>query len=195
MVAYLFLPLAHVLARVTQMVVLDVGGTVVYWRGDPKRIVAELAEARPTHFPSVPRIFEKIHTAVLGDVRGAAAAQARDLRLGAGRGPAGTGAGGRASPPGALARRRHDLADRLVLSKVRAAFGDSLHLAITGAAPISAEIIEFFDACGVLVLEGYGLDRDVRRLDAQHAPTSSASGPSGARCPTPRYASQPTASC
>ena len=44
-----------------------------------------------------------------------------------------------------------------MLSKVRAVFGDDLHLAITGAAPISAEIIEFFDACGVLVLEGYGL--------------------------------------
>ena len=59
--------------------------------------------------------------------------------------------------PGALARRRHDLADRLVLSKVRGVFGDNLHLALTGAAPIGAEIIEFFDACGVLVLEGYGL--------------------------------------
>jgi long-chain acyl-CoA synthetase len=56
-----------------------------------------------------------------------------------------------------LARRRHELADRLVLSKVRAAFGDGLQVALTGAAPISQEIIEFFDACGVLVLEGYGL--------------------------------------
>jgi long-chain acyl-CoA synthetase len=56
-----------------------------------------------------------------------------------------------------LTRRRHELADRLVLSKIRDAFGDGLHVALTGAAPISAEIIEFFDACGVLVLEGYGL--------------------------------------
>jgi long-chain acyl-CoA synthetase len=86
MVAYLFLPLAHALARVTQLVVLSVGGTIVYWRGDPKQIVAELAEARPTHFPSVPRIFEKVHTAVLG---GAGAAQAPRLRVGARRGPAG----------------------------------------------------------------------------------------------------------
>ncbi|HEX5900203.1 MAG TPA: AMP-binding protein, partial [Solirubrobacteraceae bacterium] len=58
---------------------------------------------------------------------------------------------------GALARRRHALADRLVLSKVRGIFGENLCLALTGAAPIGAEIIEFFDACGVLVLEGYGL--------------------------------------
>ncbi len=157
MVAYLFLPLAHVLARVTQMVVLDVGGTVVYWRGDPKQIVAELSEARPTHFPSVPRIFEKIHTAILADVE-----EQRRLKravfawaLAEGRRDSRRRHAGK--PAGTLARRRHDLADRLVLSKVRAAFGEALHLAITGAAPISAEIIEFFDACGVLVLEGYGL--------------------------------------
>jgi long-chain acyl-CoA synthetase len=49
------------------------------------------------------------------------------------------------------------LADRLVLSKVRAAFGDRLQVALTGAAPIGADILKFFDACGVLVLEGYGL--------------------------------------
>jgi long-chain acyl-CoA synthetase len=157
MVAYLFLPLAHVLARVTQMVVLAVGGTIVYWRGDPKRIVAELAEANPTHFPSVPRIFEKIHTAVMGGVeeqgwlkRAIFAWALAEGRRASRRRRAGT-------PVGRLARRRHELADRLVLSKVRGVFGDGLQLALTGAAPIGAEIIEFFDACGVLVLEGYGL--------------------------------------
>ena len=157
MVAYLFLPLAHVLARVTQMLVLVVGGTIVYWRGDPKRIVAELAEARPTHFPSVPRIFEKIHTALLGDVE----EQGRVKRaifawaLAEGRQARARARVGRSA--GALARRRHGLADRLVLSKVRGVFGDNLRVALTGAAPIGPEIIEFFDACGVLVLEGYGL--------------------------------------
>jgi long-chain acyl-CoA synthetase len=56
-----------------------------------------------------------------------------------------------------LARRRHRLADRLVLAKVRAVFGDRFELALTGAAPIGQEVLDFFDACGVLVLEGYGL--------------------------------------
>jgi long-chain acyl-CoA synthetase len=157
MVAYLFLPLAHALARVTQLVVLSVGGTIVFWRGDPKQIVAELAEARPTHFPSVPRIFEKVHTAVLGGVEeqgrlkrlvfARAVAEGRRARA---RERAGPRAGGRV-------RRRDELADRLVLSKVRGVFGDGLRLALSGAAPIGAEILEFFDACGVLVLEGYGL--------------------------------------
>jgi long-chain acyl-CoA synthetase len=155
--AYLFLPLAHALARVTQLVVLSVGGEIVFWRGDPTRIVDELTEAGPTHFPSVPRIFEKVHTAVLGGVEeqrllkrlifGWALAEGTRARR---RERAG-------DRTGRLARRRHELADRLVLSKVRAVFGDGLHLALTGAAPIGAEILEFFDACGVLVLEGYGM--------------------------------------
>jgi long-chain acyl-CoA synthetase len=157
MVAYLFLPLAHVLARVTQMVVLAVGGTIVYWRGDPKQIVGELAEAHPTHFPSVPRIFEKIHTAVVGGVEEQGRLKQAIFAWALAEGRRASARRRAGVPAGPLARRRHDLADRLVLSKVRGVFGDGLHLALTGAAPIAAEIIEFFDACGVLVLEGYGL--------------------------------------
>jgi long-chain acyl-CoA synthetase len=152
--AYLFLPLAHALARVTQYVVLVVGGQLIFWRGDPKRIVEELSEADPTHFPSVPRVFEKIHTTVLGGVEESSLLKRRVFSWAIAEGARARrreGAGGR------LARRRHALADRLVLSKVRAAFGDGLQLALTGAAPIGAEILEFFDACGVPVLEGYGL--------------------------------------
>jgi long-chain acyl-CoA synthetase len=157
MSVYLFLPLAHALARVTQLVALAVGGTIVFWRGDPQRIVDELAEVAPTHFPSVPRVFEKVHRAVVGAVED----QHRLRRLvfawaiGEGaRARARERTGRRAGP---LTRRRHALADRLVLSKVRGAFGDGLRVALTGAAPIGREILEFFDACGVLVLEGYGL--------------------------------------
>ena len=58
---------------------------------------------------------------------------------------------------GRLAAARHRLADRLVLGKVRAVFGDRLTLAMCGAAPIGREVLEFFDACGVPVLEGYGM--------------------------------------
>ena len=56
LVVYLFLPLAHSLARVAQFAILDAGGTLAYWGGDPAPIVVALAEVRPTHFPSVPRI-------------------------------------------------------------------------------------------------------------------------------------------
>ncbi len=64
----MFLPLAHVLARVAQTVVLDVGGTLVYWRGDSRRILDEVVETQPTHFVAVPRIYEKLHTGVVSAV-------------------------------------------------------------------------------------------------------------------------------
>ena len=59
--------------------------------------------------------------------------------------------------PSLLTDLQYRLADRLVLSKVRALFGPKLQLAMVGAAPVAPELLEFFDACGVLVLEGYGL--------------------------------------
>jgi long-chain acyl-CoA synthetase len=154
---YMFLPLAHVLARVAELVVLSVGGTLVFWGGDPQRIVTELAEARPTHFPAVPRIFEKIYAAIRGGVEEQGRARRLIFQWAVAEGRR---AGARAREDkraGALARRRHALADRLVLSRVRAAFGDEFRVALTGAAPVGQEILEFFDACGVPVLEGYGL--------------------------------------
>jgi long-chain acyl-CoA synthetase len=62
---FMFLPLAHALARVVQMVALDVGGTLAFWSGDSRKLVEDVAAARPTHFPSVPRVFEKIHARAL----------------------------------------------------------------------------------------------------------------------------------
>ena len=62
---FMFLPLAHALARVVQMVSLDVGGTLAFWSGDSRKLVEDVAAARPTHFPSVPRVFEKIHARAL----------------------------------------------------------------------------------------------------------------------------------
>ena len=76
---YLYLPLAHSLARVAQAVALQVGGTLAFWGGDAKKIIEEVAQAEPTHFPSVPRVYEKIHTAVLSGVGRAEPPAARAL--------------------------------------------------------------------------------------------------------------------
>ena len=59
---YLFLPLAHAFALLVQFVTVDVGGTLAYWEKDPQKIIPNLMEVKPTYFPSVPRIFEKIYT-------------------------------------------------------------------------------------------------------------------------------------
>ena len=60
-VAYLFLPLAHAFARLIQLGSVDVGATIVYWERDPQKIIPNLMEVKPTYFPSVPRMFEKIY--------------------------------------------------------------------------------------------------------------------------------------
>jgi long-chain acyl-CoA synthetase len=154
---YQFLPLAHVLARVAQMVTLSVGARIVYWTGDTSKIADELQARAPTHFPAVPRIYEKIHGTVTGRVANAGRAQqvlfGWALRCG--------GQAHRAlrehHQPDLLTDLQYRLADRLVLSKVRGAFGPELQVALVGAAPVAKELLEFFEACGVLVLEGYGL--------------------------------------
>jgi long-chain acyl-CoA synthetase len=157
LVMYLYLPLAHSLARIAQAVALRVGGTLAFWGGDAKRIAGELAEVRPTHFPSVPRVYEKIHGAILGEIAGQSWPRRRlfGWALEVGRKTRGRERAG--APTGRLDRARHELADRLVLSRVRGVFGDRLRMAMTGAAPIGREVLEFFDACGVTILEGYGM--------------------------------------
>jgi long-chain acyl-CoA synthetase len=154
---YQFLPLAHVLARVAQTVALGVGARLIYWSGDPAKIIDEVGATGPTHFPAVPRIYEKIHGALIGRIADGPRAQRQlfewALRAGAKARPA-LRAG---QLPDALSDLQYRLADRLVLAKVRALFGAQLQIALVGAAPIGHELLEFFDACGVLVLEGYGL--------------------------------------
>src|SRR3954454_7915823 len=67
-VPYLYLPMAHVFALICVLGAVDIGAPIVYFGGNTKEIVAELSETKPTYFPSVPRIFEKIYTLVTGNV-------------------------------------------------------------------------------------------------------------------------------
>ena len=171
-VIYMFLPLAHVLARIAQMVVIDVGGTLVYWRGQAKRILEEVVEAEPTHFVAVPRIYEKMHTGVISAVesRGPHARLLFAWALEVGRRARTAERAGKTLGPLSAARLR--VADRIGLAKVRALFGPRLQFALVGAAPIDHELLEFFDACGVLVLEGYGMTEScaTATLNPPHAP-------------------------
>ena len=127
------------------------GGTIAYFGGDPKQIVPELSEVRPTYLPSVPRIFEKLYTLVTahGDVDQIRGATQVGLKVRA------LQAAGQDVPPELQAH--FDAAEEALYKKVRAAFGGNLRQATSGAAPIAQEILEFFFACGVPVLEGYGM--------------------------------------
>ncbi|WP_081686117.1 AMP-dependent synthetase/ligase [Candidatus Solirubrobacter pratensis] len=153
-VYFQYLPLAHVLARMVAIVGIDTGGTLAFWSGDAKRIVEDIAEAAPTHVPTVPRLLEKIQTRALSQATGTKG-QVFARALKTGERVAKARRAGRSPSP--LDRVRHAIGDRLALSKVRAVLGPNTPIVVTGAAPIGTEVIEFFAACGVTVLEGYGM--------------------------------------
>jgi long-chain acyl-CoA synthetase len=118
---YLYLPLAHLFARAIQLVALECGATLVYFGGDISQVVAELAEVRPTHLPSVPRLFEKAYSMVI--------AQTEDAGV----------------------------STEQAQQAVRSAVGGRVREALSGSAPIAAEILEFFDGCDVPIYEAYGM--------------------------------------
>jgi long-chain acyl-CoA synthetase len=150
-VAYLFLPLAHAFAQVVQLAVSAMGGVVAYNSGAASAILPDCAELRPTCLPSVPRIFEKVYAALATQVPAEMLATAVAAGLAVRRlEQAG-------DPVPEELRRGFELADTQLFSKVRAAFGGRIRVAISGAAPIAAEILEFFHAAGVPVYEGYGM--------------------------------------
>ncbi|HTT30096.1 MAG TPA: long-chain fatty acid--CoA ligase [Solirubrobacteraceae bacterium] len=150
--SYLYLPLAHAFALTVQLASFDVGTGIVYWGGDPLQIIPELMEVKATYVPSVPRIFEKIYALALSmaeseeQLRGAVEVGVKVRRLRA-RGK---------DVPDELSAA-FDRAEEALYGKVRPLFGGKLEKAVSGAAPISSEILEFFYACGVPVLEGFGL--------------------------------------
>ncbi|HMC50604.1 MAG TPA: long-chain fatty acid--CoA ligase [Solirubrobacterales bacterium] len=156
-IAYLYLPLAHSFALLVQFGSFDLGTTIAYWERDPQKILPNLAELKPTYFPSVPRIFEKIYTAATSGMEKAGGIKKAifDWSIKVGGKIRATERSGR--KPGFLLRKQHEFADKQVLSKIRGLFGGNLRLAVSGAAPISPEILRFFDAAGVLVLEGWGM--------------------------------------
>ena len=151
-VAYLFLPLAHAFARLIQLGSLDVGATIVYWERDAQKIIPNLMEVKPTYFPSVPRMFEKIYSMAISAAPDKAQLEqavklGMKVRLMQAR--------GETVPP--ELQEPFDKADAAMFQNVRNIFGGQIKQAVTGAAPIGKEILEFFYACGVIVLEGWGM--------------------------------------
>jgi long-chain acyl-CoA synthetase len=124
---------------------------------DPLRVGDALREVHPTVLPSVPRVYEKAHTAIQAAFDEATGVKRRlvDWALPVGREVSRLEAAGDPVPAGLA--RKHRIADRLVFAKVRERLGGRLRVAISGGAPLAQEIAEFFDAVGIRILEGYGL--------------------------------------
>ena len=154
---YLFLPLAHSFALLIQLLSFDLGGNIAYWERDPLKIVPNLAEVKPDYFPSVPRIFEKIYTAATSEIEKSGGLKKLVFNWAIGVGKKVRERERAGKPIGWLLRKQYEIADKQVLSKIRALFGGRIKNCVTGAAPINPEILRFFDAAGVLVLEGWGM--------------------------------------
>lgn len=154
-VSLTFLPYAHVMGRIEHWGHAYVGFTMAYAESIEK-IRNNLVEVRPTFLISVPRIFEKIYSAIGAQMDSAPVKKKLfGWAVGVGRKITDLKLTHETIPLELLAT--YQLAKKLVLSKVTAAFGGRLRFAISGGAPLSQDISSFFHAAGVLILEGYGL--------------------------------------
>jgi long-chain acyl-CoA synthetase len=160
----LFIPLAHVLARV-----LEVGAihtrTVLGHTPDVKDLVGDLGRFQPTFVLAVPRVFEKVYNSAKasadesgkGRIFDRAASVAVDWSRAQDTGG-----------PGPLLRAQHALFDRLVYGKLRAALGGRCRGAISGGAPLGERLGHFFRGMGVTVFEGYGLTETTAAAAVNH---------------------------
>jgi len=155
-VMLLYLPLAHNFGRCLTLLGAHIGYTIAFCP-DPYAVGDALPAVRPTVFPSVPRVYEKVHTAVTAKFDEATGAKRRliDWAL---------DVGGKVSklreagcPVAPLLALQHKVAERLVYAKVKSRLGGNLRIGVSGGAPLAKEIIEFFAALDVIILEGYGL--------------------------------------
>jgi long-chain acyl-CoA synthetase len=155
-VMLLYLPLAHNFGRLMHLLGPHVGFTIAFCP-DPYAVAKALPAVRPTIFPSVPRVYEKVHSAVTTTFEEATGAKGRLIAwaLSVGRRASALKQAGRALPP--VLAAQNQVADRLVYSKVKSRLGGRLRVGISGGAPLAKEMIEFFHALDVLILEGYGL--------------------------------------
>ncbi|MFG2984068.1 AMP-dependent synthetase/ligase [Streptomyces sp. NPDC048258] len=159
---YLYLPLAHLLAQLIQFTTLLEGGELCYFGGRIEDVLAELSVVRPTHLPSVPRLFEKLHSVVLALAESQEGGRERfeeAVRVGV------LAAEGRLPE---ARRGEYEAAEKSLYSLVRGAFGGRLKWALTGGAPIAPATLDFLRACGIEVFEGYGMTESGGVISLNH---------------------------
>ena len=155
-VMLLYLPMAHNFGRLMHLLGAHKGYTTAFCP-DPLRVAEAMPAVRPTLLPSVPRLYEKVHTAVLAQFEQVHGPRRRllDWALAVGRQVSELRQRGEVVPRGLALR--HRLADRLVYSKVKDKLGGRLRLGVSGGAPLAKEIGEFFHSIDILIVEGWGL--------------------------------------
>ena len=150
----LFLPLAHVFARVIEVGCIE-GGIVLGHCGDINALLPALASFSPTFVLAVPRVFEKVYNGAeqraASERKGAIFGRAARVAIAYSRAMATPGG------PTLFVRTQHALFDRLVYGKLRAALGGRVQYAVSGGAALSDRLCHFFRGIGITVLQGYGL--------------------------------------
>jgi long-chain acyl-CoA synthetase len=156
-ISYLYLPLAHVFALITMLATVDEGTTLIYFGGNTREILAEIIETKPTYVPSVPRIFEKLYGAAMKMVASGSDEEQERFRKAVKLGVEVRMRRQRGDEVPAELAEQFEQADKEIFQRVRGLFGGQVRQAVSGAAPIAPEILEFFYAAGVPVLEGWGM--------------------------------------
>jgi long-chain acyl-CoA synthetase len=153
---YLWLPLAHSFGKTLLCGLIHVG-MPTYVDGRIDKLIENLAVVRPTLMCSAPRVFEKVYNRVITTTKEAGGLKWKifNWAFGVGRQVSALREQGR--KPGVLLARQQAVADKLVFIKIRARLGGRIRILVSGAAPLSREIAEFFDAAGLPIMEGYGL--------------------------------------
>jgi long-chain acyl-CoA synthetase len=152
----LFLPLAHSFARLESFIGVHRGLTTAFAENIDK-LRDNLPEVRPHFICSVPRVFEKVYAGVLAKAEAGSPLKKKIFHWAVGVGREVSKLQQARKPVPAGLAFKHRLAHKLVFSKLHAALGGRLRFAVSGGAPLSKEIAEFFHAAGILILEGYGL--------------------------------------
>jgi long-chain acyl-CoA synthetase len=152
----LFLPMAHSFGKMLMIVAVRTGFCTAFAESIEK-LVDNIGEVRPSFMAGVPRIYEKVYSGFLGKAKDGGAVKWKlvSWALKVGREASREIQAGR-QPQGWLGLQ-YKVADKLVFSKLRERFGGRLRWFISGSAPLSRELAEFFHAAGMLILEGYGL--------------------------------------
>jgi long-chain acyl-CoA synthetase len=155
-VALSFLPLSHGFERMVSFIYLFTGVTIVFAESFDT-LGRDIAHVRPTVITGVPRVYEKMQARILEKGQGGSAAKAAVFRWSIDAGLARARALLRGKRAGPLTAMKAAIADRLVFSKIRDGVGGRLRLVVSGSAPLSASVAEFFHAVGLPIIEGYGL--------------------------------------
>jgi len=153
---YLWLPLSHSFGKVLTSGHLKVGHTVAIDGRIPK-LIDNLAVVRPTMMAAAPRIFEKVYNKVVQGAKDGGGMKWKIFQWAMGVGKQVSALRQAGQQPSGFLALKNQLATKLVFSKLQARFGGRLRLFVSGSAPLSREIAEFFHAAGVLIVEGYGL--------------------------------------